>query len=451
MEVEYVDAREIALKILYKVETEKAYSNIAINKAFNNIRLSNLDRSFVTELVYGTLENQIFIDYIIQEFVKLKLMKINTWTLCILRLGIYQIFFLDRVPDFAAVNESVILSKIYCKKNSGFVNGVLRNIIRNKDKITLPDKEKEFEKFLSVKYSHPIWMVTRFLQYFPREFTEKLLESNNKTPELYVRVNTLKTTREKVIKLLNNMNIKVVINTYIPEALIIEAAFSDIEKLDLYKNGLIYIQDLGSMLVSRILDPNEGDFVIDICSAPGGKTTHMAELMDNKGKILARDIYDHKINLVRKNAKRLGVNIITSEKFNGQQLDKKLIETADKVLIDAPCSGLGIIRRKPEIKYSKNTHDLKSLNRIQSQILSNASKYVKKGGELVYSTCTIDPNENHKIIKDFLKLNPMYELVDINTLYRAIIPGEHKTNMIQLFPHIHGTDGFFIAKLTKKQ
>ena len=254
-----------------------------------------------------------------------------------------------------------------------------------------------------------------------------------------------------VIKLLNNMNIKVVINTYIPEALIIEAAFSDIEKLDLYKNGLIYIQDLGSMLVSRILDPNEGDFVIDICSAPGGKTTHMAELMDNKGKILARDIYDHKINLVRKNAKRLGVNIITSEKFNGQQLDKKLIETADKVLIDAPCSGLGIIRRKPEIKYSKNTHDLKSLNRIQSQILSNASKYVKKGGELVYSTCTIDPNENHKIIKDFLKLNPMYELVDINTLYRAIIPGEHKTNMIQLFPHIHGTDGFFIAKLTKKQ
>lgn len=445
-----MEARRAALNIIHNVEVEKAYSNIAINKTFTNNKFTKLDRSFITELVYGTLENLIYIDYVIQQFSTMKLKKINSWALNILRLGTYQILFLDKVPDFAAVNEAVNLSKIHCKRASGFINGVLRSMIRNKENIKMPDSKKEFEKFLSVKYSHPQWMVERFLDYFSKDFTENLLKVNNEIPKLYIRVNTLKASIEDVVNLLKEKNIQVNRNPYIEEALNVEEGFSQLEELKIYKEGLIHIQDFSSMLVGKILDPQEGQFIIDVCSAPGGKTTHIAQLMNNKGRILARDIHEHKLRLIKSNANRLGVSIIEVEKFNGKDVDETLIETANKVLVDAPCSGFGIIRRKPEIKYRKEPDDIKAIMEMQLLILTNASKYVKQGGELLYSTCTIDPNENQKVIDKFLEKHRNYELIDINCLYKSIIPGEHKENMIQLYPHIHGTDGFFIAKLGKK-
>ncbi|AOY77369.1 16S rRNA (cytosine(967)-C(5))-methyltransferase RsmB [Clostridium formicaceticum] len=445
-----MNARESALKVLHKIDVEKAYSNIALNHEIKHGQYTKLDRNFITELVYGTLENCIFIDYILQQFSTTKLNKMDTWTLNLLRLSIYQIFFLDKVPDFAAVNESVNLSKKYCKRASGFINGVLRSIIRNKESIKMPNKEKELAKYLSIKYSHPKWMVERFLKYFSEDFTEGLLKSNNETPKLCIRVNILKTNVEEVVQLLLENEIKVEKSPFISEALMVEGGFSELEVLDIYKKGLIHIQDFSSMLAAKILDPKENQFVIDVCSAPGGKTTHIAQLMKNKGRVLARDIHSHKLNLIEKNAKRLNIDIIEVEKFNGKDLDHQLLNAADKVLVDAPCSGLGIIRRKPEIKYRKEADDIRVITEMQLKILINASKYVKTGGELLYSTCTIDPNENDKVIEKFLNLSSDYEVINISQQYGRMLPGNHKEKMIQLYPNIHGTDGFFICKLRKK-
>ncbi|MCC5911972.1 MAG: 16S rRNA (cytosine(967)-C(5))-methyltransferase RsmB [Clostridiaceae bacterium] len=444
-----MNARETALKVLYSVEVDKAYSNIALNKELKNSEHTKLDKNFITELVYGTLENLIYIDYVIQQFATMKLNKMNPWALNALRLGIYQILFLEKVPEFAAVNESVNLTKKYAKRASGFVNGVLRNIIRNKGNINMPNKNEDFEYYLSIKYSHPKWMVEKFLKYFSKEFTEDLLRVNNETPKLFIRVNTIKTTIEEVVTLLEEKGVEVEKNPYIHEALAIKGGISDLEELDIYKKGFIHIQDFSSMLVAKILDPKEGEFIIDVCSAPGGKTTHIADLMKNKGRVLARDVHDHKLKLVAKNATRLGIDIIKTENFNGKSLDHEMLEKADKVLVDAPCSGLGIIRRKPEIKYRKEEDNIDTITDMQLKILSNASKYVKSGGELVYSTCTIDPNENQNVIQRFLKHNPKFKLIEINEIYKEMIPGEHKDEMIQLYPNTHGTDGFFITKLQK--
>ncbi len=443
-----MNPREGALLILYEINEKDAFSNIAINQELRNKPYKQLDKGLITELVYGVLENQIYIDYIIDQFSTHSIEKMNPYTLNLLRLGIYQLLFLDKIPDFAAVNETVNISKKYCKKTTGFINGVLRNIQRNGENIGFPNPEKDIIKYLSIKYSHPQWLVETFLNNFGRGFTEELLEANNAVPNLYVRINTLKIGIDDCIKLLIDEGYTVKQSPFIKEAVIVDG-IHNIEQSDLYKKGYIQIQDFGSMLVAKILDPKEGDFIIDVCSAPGGKATHIAQLMNNKGTIIARDIHDHKLKLVGKNAERLGVTIIKTENFNGNDLDKNLLSRADKVLVDAPCSGLGIIRRKPEIKYRKQPADIESIMTIQYDILKNASKYLKPGGELVYSTCTINPKENEDIVQEFLDRNSDYTLVDIGDKYKGFIPGEHAKNMIQLYPNIHNTDGFFISKIMR--
>jgi len=442
-------AREGALKVLYQIDVKEAYSNIALGEEINNSNYSSLDKGFMTELVYGVLENLLLIDYIIQQFSSVKLKKIQPWTLNILRLGVYQIRFLDKVPPSAAVNESVNLAKKYCNKASGFVNGILRNIIRNQDKIKLPSPEKDLLKYLSVKYSHPQWMVKSFLSFYPASFVEDLLKANNETPQLNFRVNTLKTTVVNCIGLLKEQGYEVVSNPHLEEAITIKG-ISNLSDLELLKKGLLYIQDFSSMLIAKIVDPRAGEFIIDVCSAPGGKTTHMAQLMENKGIIIARDIYDHKLKLIKKNAERLGIEIIKTEKFDALKEDRELFEKADRVLVDAPCSGLGIIRRKPEIKYRKQPDDIVAITELQLKILKNAARYVKNGGYLIYSTCTIDPRENGGVIEGFLSESSGFQLIDVAKEYNELIPGEHKNKTIQLYPNLHNTDGFFVAKLLKK-
>ncbi|MDI9475834.1 MAG: 16S rRNA (cytosine(967)-C(5))-methyltransferase RsmB [Natronincolaceae bacterium] len=443
-----MNPREGALSVLYEINEKNAFSNIAINQELRNKPYKQLDRGLITELVYGVLENQIYIDYIIEQFSTYRIAKMNPYTLNLLRLGIYQLLFLDRIPGFAAVNETVNLSKKYCKKTTGFINGVLRNIQRNRESIEFPCPEKNIVKYLSVRYSHPQWLVETFLNNFGEDFTAKLLKANNATPDLYVRINTLKIEIDDCIKLLIDEGYTVKQSPFIKEAVIVEG-IHNIEQSNLYKKGYIQIQDFSSMLVAKILDPKEGNFIIDVCSAPGGKATHMAQLMNNKGTIIARDIHDHKLKLVRENAERLGITIIKTENFNGKDLDKNLLSRADRVLVDAPCSGLGIIRRKPEIKYRKQPADIKSIMTIQYDILKNASRYLKLGGELVYSTCTINPKENGDIVREFLDCNPDYTLIDISKEYEDFIPGKHTKSMIQLYPNIHNTDGFFISKIMR--
>lgn len=443
-----MNAREGALKVLYEIEVKEAYSNLALNKELNENSYQQVEKGFMTELVYGVLENLIYIDYVIQQFSSIKLKKIHPMALNLLRLGVYQILFLDRIPASAAVNESVNLSKKYVKRSSGFINGILRNIIRNPEKIKVPDQKQDPIAYLSIQYSHPRWMVEQFLKFFTPQFTQELLEANNRTPQLNVRVNTLKTNVADCIESLCKKGFEVEASAFIEEAITIKGT-TNLAELDLLKKGHLYIQDFGSMLIGRIVDPKPGDLVVDVCSAPGGKATHLAQLMKNQGRVIARDIHPHKIKLIKANGNRLGTKIVEAEVFNGHELDMNLIEQADRVLVDAPCSGLGIIRRKPEIKYRKKPDDVAEITTLQLDILSKAAQYVKPGGNLIYSTCTIDPRENEEVVMKFLKQSPQFQLVHLGEKYSPMIPGEPQGEMLQLYPNVHGTDGFFMAKLIK--
>lgn len=441
--------REIALKVLNEVNIESAYSNISLNRNISK-GTSDLDSALIRELVYGTLENQIYIDYVIRSFSKVRLKKISPIIMNILRLGIYQIIFMDRIPDSAAVNESVKLAKKYSHKGSqGFANGLLRNVSRNENNIKLPDKNKEKIKYLSVKYSHPEWMIERWIKEFGFDFTESLCNANNDTPRLNIRVNTLKIDRDALINKLIKKNIKCEKTRYAKDGIIIENPMN-ITGLEEFKDGLFQIQDESSMLVSQIMNPKEGSLVVDVCSAPGGKTTHIAQKMNNKGKVIARDIHNHKLELIKENSDKLGIDIIECEQFNALELDESLVGKADYCLVDAPCSGLGLIRRKPEIKWNKESTDIEDISKLQYSILENASKYVKENGTLVYSTCTIEKDENINLINKFLENNNNFKLVDFNHIIDNSGEIIRKSGYLELYPNIHGTDGFFIAKMIKQ-
>lgn len=444
--------REIALKILFEVNEKEAYSNISLNKHIEAHDLKKVEKAFITELVYGTIQWQLTIDYIIQKFSSVKIKKISPWILNIMRLGVYQIMYLDKVPESAACNESVSLSKKYGHSaSSRFVNAVLRNIIRNKENIEYPDRDTDLEKFLSVKYSHPEWLVRNWVKRFGNDFTESLLISNNKLPDFSIRINTLKITKDQLIEQFNQNDIEFRKAKYIDEALILKNP-SGISKMDAFKKGYFTIQDESSMLVAKTLDAKPGELVIDVCSAPGGKATHIAQLMGNVGTVIARDVHKHKISLINEAAKRLGINILRAEHFDATVLDENYVKKADRVLVDAPCTGLGIINRKPDIKWSKTFEDRKGITELQLKILKTASEYVKYGGTLVYSTCTIEWDENEGIVREFLSSKSEFYLEDMTSnISPKIVKATAKEGFIQLFPNIDDVDGFFIAKLKRKE
>ncbi|HPU41303.1 MAG TPA: 16S rRNA (cytosine(967)-C(5))-methyltransferase RsmB [Acetivibrio clariflavus] len=443
--------RETALKILYEVNKSGAYSNIALNKNLEDVKLSNIDKAFITELVYGTLKWQLSIDYIIEKFSSVKIKKLSPWILNILRLGVYQLLYMTKIPESAACNESVNLAKRYGHSaSSRYVNAVLRNIARSKDKIEYPDRNKDLSAYLSIRYSHPEWMVRNWLNRFGESFTEALLKCNNETAPLTVRVNTLKTSTEELREQLEKEGFEPQPARYVENALIINKP-SSITKMRAFEQGMFQVQDESSMIVAQVLNPKPNDLVIDVCSAPGGKATHMAEIMKNTGQVIARDVHDHKIKLIEEAAIRLGIDIIKAEVFDAQKEDLKLISKADCVLVDAPCSGLGIIRRKPDIKWTRKEKDLDEIVELQERILDTSSKYVKPGGVLVYSTCTVEPKENEELVKRFLQDNRDFELEDISeVLPKGLKKDTAKAGYIQLYPNIDGIDGFFISKMKKR-
>ncbi len=440
--------REVVLKILYETESKSAYSNIALNKHLKSYYGKNADKALITEIVYGIIKYKITIDYIIRQYSRIKKERISIWILNILRMGIYQLIYLDRIPESAAVNESVKLAKRYGHKGSvAYVNGILRAISRNKDNIKFPDKQKDEVGYLTIKYSHPQWLVKRLLKQYGFTFTEELCIANNEIPQLNIRVNTLKTSTKELTKHLQQIGIKVKQGDYCQEALIIDSSGS-IEELEAFKNGYFQVQDQGSMIVSKILDPKEGESILDVCCAPGGKLSHIAQIMKDTGKLIGWDIYEHKIDLTLKTLERLAINNTQVKLQDARKINKDLKEKFDKVIVDAPCSGLGIIRRKPDIKWNKSNETIEEITKIQKTILDTASKYVKPGGSLVYSTCTILDEENIQIIKNFIKDNPAYTLENVEGyLDEKIKKSTAKDGYIQLFPHIDGTDGFFICKL----
>lgn len=446
-----MNAREAAIKVLVDTEEKGAYSNIALNKILNGSELSPLDKGLATELVYGTLKNKILIDYYIAGFSKVKLKKISSWIINILRIGIYQLMFSDKIPVSAACNESVKLAKKYGHSASaGFVNAIMRNIARDRQKVKLPDKDKDPSLYFSVKYSHPKWIVDMLLSEHDIDFSESLLIANNEVPKLSIRTNTLKTNRDSLINILRDEGAAAEKSTIAPEGVTVEGLASPANS-KVFSKGYFQVQDESSMLVARVLGPNPGEFVIDVCSAPGGKTTHIAQLMNNEGSILAFDIHPHKLDLVRENARRLGINIIETVEQDASIEINDLKEKADCVLVDAPCSGLGIIRRKPDIKWTRTQSDIKALKEIQRKILKVSSSYVKPQGTLVYSTCTILKAENIDTVDEFLSENQNFYIENVEGfIEEPLRKYVDSRGYLQLYPNIQGADGFFICRMKRK-
>lgn len=436
--------RKVAADVVEAVLIKGSYSNIVLNTKLNNSNLDDRDKALTTEIVYGTLKYRYTIDIILSSFLTQKLQVMDSFIVSLLRISIYQINYLDKVPSFAVVNEAVELSKKYKSIGaSKLVNGVLRNYLRNKDK-DFYDKSNKLET-LCFNYSFQPWMAKLFESQYGEAASESIMRGLNTTPTLTIRVNTLKTSYEEVLDKLKTSSYEVEEGIVSPEAIRIVKG-SSIERNPLFKEGLITVQDESAMLVAPSLEPRDNMVVLDLCSAPGGKTTHISELMNNTGKVYAFDIHSDKLKLIEDNVKRLGITNIQCGVMDATKFDSSLAHTADKVLIDVPCSGLGIIRKKPEIKYTKNLKELKSIVAIQKSILTNASKYVKIGGTLLYSTCTINKKENEENIQWFLKNFDNYEIEPLfygdlnNIIYDkfgvTILPNEHM-------------DGFFIAKLKK--
>ena len=422
--------RKTAYHTLLDMETKKAYSNLALN---HHILINKPDDpAFVRELVYGVLENKMLLDHYLDQLIPKGVKSTRHRDLTILRMGLYQISFMDAVPEYAAVNESVALAKRYARGRSGFVNGVLRGYIKNKDSLGLPDKSEDLVEYLSVRYSYAPWIVQLWLDaYEDAEFVESLLAAGNEAPDLTLRLNWLKVMKKDLIPALEERGCEVTEGRYSANALHVKGR--GILESDLYKNGLFSVQDEASQLVASVLAPEQGDTVIDVCAAPGGKTMAIAERMNNRGRIIAQDIYKRKIALIEREAARLGIRIVETRTWDSTRVDSSLLGKADRVLVDAPCSGLGVVRRKPEIKYKAYNQEMAMLPQKQQAILQAASKYVNAGGVLVYSTCTINPHENEEIVSSFLRSHPNFMVEETK----------------QLLPHINGTDGFFICRMRK--
>lgn len=444
-----INARKMALTILEEMDDKASYSTISLNKKLNNIKANYTDRRFVSQLVYGVLENRMLLDHVIREYSSTKLRKINNYILNDLRLGAYQIMFLDRIPSSAAVNESVKLAKKKYPGLEGFVNGILRNISRNPQDFKLPEREKSPLIYLSVKYSHPEWLVERWISRYGVDSTEKLLKANNTTPELTIRANMRMNTVEELKGILAAENVITDDGLICKGCLRIKHATQSVMELKAFEDGRFIVQDEASAKAAEILSPLPGARVLDVCAAPGGKTLYMADLMDNKGLIVARDVYPHKLKMIADNAQRLGIDIIRLQNLDALKLDKESLEQFEYVLVDAPCSGLGIIRRKPEIRYNKTLQDVQELAGIQLQMLEIAAQYVRKGGHILYSTCTIEPEENEQVVEAFMACHSNeFEFVDIRDEFDASCVQDKP--YVTLYPQTSGTDGFFMCKIRRR-
>jgi 16S rRNA (cytosine967-C5)-methyltransferase len=425
-------ARELTLSLLMKGEKTKQYSNIVLDNALKNVELSSADRGLVSALFYGVIERRITLDYQIKSLATRDISDIDEKTVNALRIGLYQLIYLDRIPPHAAINESVSLCS---RKSAGFANAILRSFLR-RGGISLPDKSNTLE-YLSVAYSIDIPLLSRLLSIFGRDETEKLLTAINQAPPTTLRVNTLLTDRNTLIeKIPSSAPTK-----NAPHGIFVQGSVRDIYGFD---EGMFFVQDEASQICVEALGAKSGDVVMDICACPGSKSFGAAITMKNRGEIYSFDLHENKLSLVINGAERLKIDIIQTSDCDGRHFLPTFEKAADRIICDVPCSGFGVLAKKPELRY-KNPEESAALPKIQRDILNNACKYLKSGGTLIYSTCTILPEENEKNIEDFLASHPEFYLEEWQV--GDIVA---KGGMITLLPHIHKTDGFFIAKLKRK-
>ncbi|MDD8049347.1 MAG: 16S rRNA (cytosine(967)-C(5))-methyltransferase RsmB [Thomasclavelia sp.] len=412
-------ARKTALKVLTKYSNDNSYINITLNDVLNNSDLSREDKDLCTNIVYGTLQNKLYLEYQLEPYTKDK--KVKQRIYWILMISIYQIIFLDKVPTYAIIDEANNLGQD--KGERSFINAILRNFTKH-DLRSLDDLD-QYQK-LSITTSHPLWLVKMLSKQYSFEITEKVCKEDNTTPSRSARVNTLKTSLEKILEDKNITKASIGDNA-------VHFKSGNIASTNYYKDGLVTIQDEASQLVSELLNPNENDYVLDMCCAPGSKTTHLSALMHNNGTIEAYDLFEHKIKLVELNAKRLNATNVNFHVGDSTKLkDTYKKETFDKILLDAPCSGLGVLKRKPEIRY----HDSSIMDTIiplQANLLENAYYLLKNNGKMVYSTCTINKKENEKMIFAFIKKHPDMKIVEEKVLLN----------------YEYHTDGFYMCKLAK--
>ncbi|MBO4940642.1 MAG: 16S rRNA (cytosine(967)-C(5))-methyltransferase RsmB [Clostridia bacterium] len=427
-----MNAREIALKALVDIETNETYVNAALKEALSTEGLSSVDKGFMTELIYGVISNKTAIDFIISRYSKVKMKKMTSWVLNILRMGVFQLHFMDKVPPSAACNEAVKLANKYSHRaGAGFVNGVLRAVSRGKEDFKFP-KMNDIAEELSIEFSYPIWMTKALIKEYGEEECRMLFEENNKPHGVFIRVNSLKTTENGLIETLDKEGVCCE-KTQVKNCLKVMGKLN-VENSAAYKDGLYSLQNISSQMAVEALDAKPDELVVDMCAAPGGKSCAIAERMGNLGKVFSFDVFSHKVELIKKSAERLGIDIITPKVQDSRERVESLVGKADRVLADVPCSGLGVIHKKPDIKWKRKEEDIAELCDIQRDILKTAAAYVKKGGTLVYSTCTILPEENKMRIVEFLKNHSEYKKV----FEKQILTAEN------------GESGFYICKMIKE-
>lgn len=434
-------SRAVAFEILLKVHMDKAYSNLALDASLENQSFSAVEKSFISALVYGVTERTLTLDYQLSRYLSQPLKKLKPQVLVILRMGAYQLLFMDKVPVSAAVNESVKLAKNNgCAFASGLVNAVLRKVSQNG--LVLPD-EKDRIKRCSVEYSCPEWILNLWKENYGEDNAIKIAENSVGAVETVLRVNTLKTNCDELISILSQEGIKA--EKGIVENSVVLSKSGSLRELKSYKDGLFHVQDIASQLCCKALEAKERERVLDICSAPGGKSFTTAEYMNNNGEIVSCDIYESRLKLVSSGAERLGINIIKTRE-NDASLYNEELGLFDKIICDVPCSGLGVIRRKPEIRL-KTMAEVDKLPEIQYSIMKTTSQYLIKGGVMIYSTCSLNRDENENVFYRFLIENPDFESVKVLPDIERI---DKDTDTLTLLPNIHGSDGFFISALRRR-
>lgn len=450
------NVREAALLLVHQIEEKGAYANLVLDEEMRRNVREPLDRALLTELVNGTVRMKKHLDWVLNLFLPRPVEKQNPWLRDILRLGAYQILFLKRIPAYAAVDEAVNLARNRLNHPlSRLVNGVLRNLIRNLAEIPYPDARQQPGAYLATYYSHPEWIVERWMERYGFSTTCSLLDYNNRPPEVTVRTNILRTDRESLVRSLESEGCQCRASSLTPWGVRISGMAKPLRSLEAFQAGWFYVQDEASMLVAPALGPQEFDTVYDLAAGVGGKTTHLAELMNNRGTLRAGEVHAGKLDLLRFNCGRLGISII--ETWAGDVLGQlpRDWQAGERVLLDAPCSGTGVLRRRADARWRRSYKDIESLTPLQLSLLERAASLVKPGGWLVYSTCSLEPEENEQVVEAFLAAHPGFQPDDLSEAL-AFFPwaGEDKAaatgGKLTIFPPRYGVDGMFIARLRRK-
>lgn len=440
----YSGVRGLAVKILNRVERSDSYLERLLENEMRNSELAGPDKALLYELVHGVVRWMGRLDWVLNGFYKGQFSKAIPNLKNGLRVALYQILFLDRIPDHASVNEAVeFVKKLQGQKPADLTNAILRNIIRSKNAIRYPDPGEDLVGYLAAYYSHPSWMVKRYLARFGREETEKLLQANNEKPYLTLRINLLKTSIDEFRRLLEFVGLKYKNGKYFSEFVHL-LNLTNITAWEYFAKGYFNIQDESTGLACRLLGVSENMRVLDMCSAPGGKTAYLTVLMKDRGEVVAIDKFESRLQLVKQNIDRLGITSVKTIAVDALDYEDSLF---DRVLADVPCTGTGTLSKKPDIKWKKDIFDLRKLNVLQYDLICKAASMVKPGGAFVYSTCSIEPEENFEIVKKFLDNHPDYQLDHASDKFTKDLVDEN--GCIQTYPHLHQMDGAFAARIIR--